>query len=202
MADFSYPKKSFDIDLQGYETFLQMLKKGEYNKVFRMKLRRKNKVLAVHGASHLSKEIRNGQFERNSPVTEFLKKSSKPLVNHADLLGSVSSKVGSNWYSFYVGVKRRTPSGKNLAHMLETGFTIKVTPKMRGLFWHWARESGGKVKALKLSTTHIRVKPRPYMRQAFFTDKSFQAVVQMGWKDVVHETFKYFAAKGKAEPIR
>jgi len=173
-------KRSFDLQLQGYETMMGMLKKGDYNKVFRMKLRKKNKKLAILGATRLSQEIRDGNFVKNSPVTIFLKKSSKTLVNHADLLNSVSGKVGHNWYSFDVGTKRRTPSGMNLAHMLETGFTIKVTPKMRGLFYHWARESGGQFKPLKSSTTVIRVKPRPYMKQAFFDDRTFQGTVQIG----------------------
>lgn len=196
---FTYPSGSFDLELQGYETFLQMLKKGDYNRVFRMKLRRTNKRLAMLGAARLSQEIRSGQHAPNSPLTAWLKKSSKPLVNHADLLGSVAGKVGSNWYSFYVGVKRTTPNGKNLAHMLETGFTIKVTPKMRALFFHWARESGGRFKGLKASTTHIRVPPRPYMRQAFFDDKAFQTLLQEEWKNVIHATFKHFADKAKSE---
>jgi len=199
---FSYPSKSFDLDLQGYETFLQMLKKGDYNRIFRMKLRRINKRLAVMGVARLRQEINGGQFAPNSPLTVYLKKSSRPLVNHADLLNSVAGKVGSNLYSFTVGVKRRTPSGKNLAHMLETGFTIKVTPKMRKLFWAWARESGGRFKGLKASTTHIRVPPRPFMKQAFFEDKAFQLVVQEHWKQAVHETFKHFSDKAKSEQMK
>lgn len=195
-------KRSFNLELKGYETFMKMLKKEEYNKVFRMKLRRANKKLAVLGKGRLEREIRSGAHAANSPLTIWLKKSSKPLVNHADLLGSVSGKVGSNWYSFTVGVKRRTPSGKNLAHMLETGFTIKVTDKMRALFWYWAKESGGRFKALKKSTTAIRVKPRPYMKQAFFDDIAFQTLVQKSWKDAIHETFMHFKKKGEAEPWR
>lgn len=196
---FKYPKGSFDLELQGYETFLQMLKGGEYNRIFRMGLRNANKKLAVLGAARLSQEVRSGQHAPNSPLTAWLKKSSKPLVDHGDLLSSVSSKVGSRWYSFYVGTKRRTPSGKNLSHMLETGFTIKVTPKMRALFWHWAKESGGQFKGLKSSTTSIRVPPRPYMKQAFFNDKTFMGTVQLEWKNVIHNTFMHFSRKAKSE---
>jgi hypothetical protein len=195
-------KKGFNLELKGYETFMKMLRKGEYNKIFRMNLRKENKKLAVLGAGRLAREIRTGEHAANSPLTIWLKKSTKPLVNHADLLNSVSGKVGSRWYSFAVGVIRRTPSGNNLAHMLETGFTIKVTDKMRALFWYWSKESGGKFKALSKSTTAIRVKPRPYMKQAFFIDITFQTLVQEKWKNAVHLTFLHFKKKGEAEPWR
>ncbi len=194
--------RRFDLQLQGFETFLQMMKQDGFRKVFRTKLRLTNKRLAQLGAARLSQEIRTGGFEPNSPLTAWLKKSTRPLLDHGDLAGSVAGRVGTSVYSFCVGVTRRTPSGKNLAHMLETGFTIRVTPKMRKLFFYWAHKSGGKFKGLRQSTTAIRVKPRPYMRQAFFDDKAFQMKVQMDWRDAIHATFKHFANKARSERPR
>lgn len=188
-----------DLQLQGWDTFGELLKGPEFKRILRMKTKDANKRLAVLGVARLSQEIRGGKFEQNSPFTVFLKKSSKPLVDHGDLVGSVSF-THKNRTTFDVGVLRRTASGRNLAHMLETGWTQKVTPAMRRWFFAMAKESGGRIKGLKKSTTHIRVKPRPYMKQAFFDDKDFQLVIQRGWQEALDQAYTHFAEKQKREP--
>lgn len=192
-------RQAFDLEFQGFRTFQQMLKGEEFALVFKRKLLNKNKRLVALGSAKLANTIRSGRFHPNSAVTNWVKKSRVPLLDHGDLVGSVSGSVNSAEMSFSVGTNRRTPSGKNLAHMLETGFTIKVTPKMRKLFFAWSRESGGKIKPLKKSTTAIRVRPRPFMRMAFFDDKEFQSTVQTEWLNAIHETFKHFVEKSKKD---
>lgn len=197
MAKFRRPRGTMDLQLQGFEALRDMLVGSEFEMRLSINMRQTNKLLAALGSGRLTKEIQGGKFAANSPVTVFLKGSSKPLIDHADLFGSVSGKAVSDAYGFVVGVKRRTVGGKNLAHMLETGFTVPVTPKMRKWFFAKARESGGRFKPLKASTTHLRTPPRPYMEQAFFLDKSFQLVVVTKWKEAVHKTFKYFSDRAK-----
>jgi hypothetical protein len=194
---FRRPKGNIDLQLYGFETLQNMLTGSEFEMHLNINIRQANKILSTLGSTRLVKEIRDGKHAPNSPVTIYLKGSAKPLIDHGDLFGSVSGKLTSDSYGFVVGVKRRTVGGNNLAHMLETGFTIKVTPKMRKFFFAKARESGGRFKALNASTTHLRVPSRSYMQQAFFDEKDFQLLVAQKWKNAVHKTFKFFADRAK-----
>jgi hypothetical protein len=193
------PRQSVSLEFKGWEGFQRMMNHKDFEAILARKVEIENKKLAQLGAMRLTKTIRAGKFTENSPLTIFLKKSSKPLVDHGDLIGSVEGKVNSNVYIFDVGVKKVTPNGgHNLAHMLETGWAQKVTPTMRRWFAYQARQSDGRVKPLKSSTTHIKVPSRPYMRKTFFMDKTFQFVVKELHRNAVHQTYLYFKRWGEA----
>jgi hypothetical protein len=191
--DYKYPNNAFNLQMGGFEEFSEIFKDREFRRVFDKYIKMENKQLMNLGAAHLARVINSGEFAPNSPFTQFMKKSEMPLVDHGDLRGSVMGSIGSGSLFFDVGVTRRTKSGSNLAHMLETGFTIKVTEKMRKFFFAMSRESGGEIKGLRASTQAIKVPPRPYMKSAFFTTKTFQYVVRNQWKLAVHRTFMHFA---------
>lgn len=194
------PRRSIGLELQGWDGLEKMFKVKNFEYVLGRRVGVENRKLAVLGEARLTKTIRAGKFTENSPVTIHLKNSSKPLVDHADLLGSVSGKVGSDPYYFDVGVKRVTPNtGLNLAHMLETGWTQKVTPAMRKWFYVQAMKSDGAIKPLRSSTTHIKVPSRPYMRKTFFMDKTFQKVVLRLHRNALHQTFLHFKRLGELE---
>lgn len=89
----------------------------------------------------------------------------KALINHSDLLGSITHKMFGNDLSAVVGVNRfaRARNGKpmvNIARIVFYGAIIPVTTKMRqamhGLGFH-----------LRASTTHIVIPPRPTIEPVY-----------------------------------
>jgi hypothetical protein len=89
------------------------------------------------------------------------KGSSKPLVDDGDLLGSVGYRfVGKD--AVFVGANRKSANGYDVAalHEREEGTRVKVTPKMRAFL----RARG---LPLKLTTTHLFIPGRPFMKPAF-----------------------------------
>jgi hypothetical protein len=187
-------QKTMDLELIGWDNFRSMMGSPDFRRMFERKIKTANKMLAQIGAARLSQEIKSGRFKANSTFTTMLKGSSRPLIDHGDLFGSVKGTMGPSPYQFLVGVKRITNSGYNLAHMLETGFTIKVTEKMRRWFWAQAKEHSG-LKGLKSSTTHIYVPPRPYMDRAFLEYQGFPRIVLSRWKGALDATFRHFVRK-------
>ena len=177
------------------------MKGGGFESVFNQKLRKKNMTLRELGKARLSQEINSGNFATNAAATIAIKGSSKPLIDHGDLLGQVGAKGADYGMSFLVGVKRTTGTGLNLAHMLETGWSQDVTPKMRVWFAVMAKRTG-KFKPLSKGTTKIYVKPRPYMDRAFFENEGFADLVVREWKNTIHDTFMVFVRQGQAEPYR
>lgn len=96
-----------------------------------------------------------------------MKRSSKPLIHHGDLLASikyqqVAGAVGTGKTGYFVGVHRsaRGRTGQalaNVAEMHEFGtkpYVINVTPKMRA-FWHRMFIKKVFKRPLKASTTQI-----------------------------------------------
>lgn len=84
-----------------------------------------------YGASQVKKGIINGNFTPLHPVTIARKHSSKPLVDHGDLVGSITYQVFDETKRVFIGVKKGKEA--NIAAVHEFGCTISVTPKMRAL---------------------------------------------------------------------
>jgi hypothetical protein len=148
--------------------------------------------------------IRSGGYTANRPLTRFIKGSSKPLVGRdSQLWKAITSKV-MDPFSAEIGVLKGTPM-VNIAAMVHDGVTIKVTPKMRKMFalladagnsrtsmpiltgrarelWIMRPKKGW--KALKGSTTHIVIPPRPFLTQAV-GDPELQKAVQENWLTAV-----------------
>jgi len=88
------------------------------------KLVTKKVGLAAVGA--IVKNIQSGgtlagiPFAPNSEVTIALKKSSSPLINHGDLIGSINSQ-SMGPYKVFAGVTKMHPSGVNIAQVLHEG---------------------------------------------------------------------------------
>jgi len=115
---------------------------GDWNKLANMlnpsrlknSLRKCAAKAGNYGASEVKKGIRGGapggqSFAPLSPVTIINKGSSKPLIDHGDLIGSVTYEVFNDNSSVFIGVKK----GKevNIAAVHEYGCTIGVTSKMK-----------------------------------------------------------------------
>ena len=98
------------------------------------------------------------------------KGSSKPLIDHGDLLGSITY-VDIDINTVWVGVKKgsRSSSGGDLADIArvhEFGKLIEVTPKMRAYLHSQGLH-------LKPDTEYIVIPPRSFLR-ATLNDQAFR----------------------------
>lgn len=115
------------------------------------------------------------------PFTIAMKGSSKPLIDHGDLLGSVGFRfIDEN--TIFVGVHRKAADGTDVAAVHEYGVRIKVTPKMRA-YLH------ARGLHLKKTTTEIFIPARPFVRPAYedFKDKGIPKKL---FAEVVEKTLK------------
>ena len=136
-----------------------------------------------YGASAVKKGIVSGSpggktFTPLSSFTKARKGSSKPLIDHGDLVGSVTYQV-IDANNVFVGVKK----GKevNIAAVHEFGCTIKVTPKMRAYLHRQGLH-------LKASTQYINIPPRPFLRPVLQSDE-FKAKVAEIYIEAIEEIF-------------
>jgi hypothetical protein len=136
--------------------------------------------------------VRKGLYADNRAVnavlTTKIKRSTKPLVDSGHLFKAITS-VQTDWHTAEVGVLRGDPNA-NIAEIVHEGRLIEVTQSMRALFAMLAEASNGSIdpskltgraqelfarmprnwKALRPTTTHIRIPPRPYIREVVESD--------------------------------
>lgn len=141
-------------------------------------------------AGDIRRGIRSGApgGKRFAPLAEStikMKGSSKPLINHGDLLRSVHhERFNKDRYSasYFVGVHRRekTKDGGemvNIAEAMEYGtnpYMIKVTERMRR-FWYAMYKKGifkAPLSKKKVVIHHPGLKPRPFLQPSFDKWKS------------------------------
>lgn len=187
------------------------LKPGAFTK----KLKREvGKATAMNGmlvAREMRTAIKGGVDPANAPLTIDIKGSTKPLVDKADLWKAIAGKK-LDWRTAFAGLLRgrRGVDGNaiNIGEKLHEGFTMRVTPAMRGLFQAlaqasrsgdpkhltgraqelWARTKG-KVAwaALKPETVAIVVKGRPWITRTL--DRAgLKAKLKKNWEDAVQRT--------------
>lgn len=139
------------------------------------------KRVGVYATSEVKKGIRSGSpggnaFTPNTKFTVNQKGSSKPLIHHGDLIGSITHEEPDD-KTVWVGV-RKGAKGKNgsdmidIAHVHEFGKTIAVTPKMRVFLHH---------KGLHLNpkTSHIRIPERSFLRATLNAESFKDGIVNI-----------------------
>ena len=123
------------------------------------------KMLARAGqelASDVRGRILDGKgMKRLHPFTIAQKKSSKPLVDGGDLLGSVGADFVED-LAVMVGVNRKAADGTNLGalHEREEGTRVPVTPRMRAFL-------ASRGLHLKAATKELFIPGRPFLRPAY-----------------------------------
>lgn len=164
-----------------------LLLPGQFQERVREGVRLATKVNALVVQREVRDNIRKGLYANNrapnAALTVAIKRSSKPLIDSGHLFKSVTT-VQTDWHTAEVGVLRGDP-GANIAEVVHEGRMIPVTQAMRSLFAMLAEASDGSIdpskltgraqelfarmpkgwKALRPSTTHIRIPPRPYLRE-------------------------------------
>jgi hypothetical protein len=183
-------------------------------KKFAASARRHLKTAMTQTAQYIRGEIRrgirSGGYAPNAELTKLLKGSTKPLVGStAELWKGVTYQVPSYRMAF-VGVLRQS-GAYNVALTVHDGKNIRVSPKMRGMFWLlWKTSIGqfdpgklrgrtrelwdqlkrrGIIKPLDPGTTVIRIPPRPFIR-AVFDSKKVQATVKANFAQAISEALK------------
>lgn len=166
-------------------------------------LRRANKLSGKVIEAKTRDKIKEGKFEENKPLTVFIKNDNKPLIGvetGAHLFGSITS-IEVNPKTVFIGVLR-TNSFYNIALKLHEGVEIKVTDKMRGLFFALWKASEGELdrsqlspraqdlfdytkgkkgwRPLKSNTTKIVIPPRPFMDKTI-EDDEVREIVRRNW---------------------
>lgn len=164
-----------------------------------------SKALALNAKlieKRMRSELTRGVPPRQSALQAFIKGSSKPGVDHADLFKAItSSQVKPDYY--FIGVLR-TNDSYNVAEIVHNGAIIKVTPAMRGMFFMmWLVDSGrmspdkltgraavlyerrkGEWKPLKKGTQRISIPARRFVARTM-NDAKLKARIQKNFAEAI-----------------
>ncbi|MDR1514919.1 MAG: hypothetical protein LBS45_04425 [Synergistaceae bacterium] len=156
----------------------------------RKELSKTTKRAGANAARAVVKGIQSGApgGKALEPLNEFTKErkgSSKPLIDHGDLVGSITyEEIGLN--AVWVGVKKgsRSSSGGDIvdiAWVHEFGASIEVTPKMRAYLHHEGLH-------LKPSTEYIHIPERSFLR-ATLNDGEFREGIAQQYLEALKRLF-------------
>jgi hypothetical protein len=156
-----------------------------------------SRKLAPKLAKAMRRRIRQATTAKNAALTIAVKRSSKPLIDFADLFKAVTARRMA-WDLVFAGVLR-TAAGFNVAVTLHEGHAVPVSPKMRGLFLVLAQASRAKAEGhqlpqltgraaelfarfqswhpLRPSTRMIKIPARPFARETAEDPKVRKMVV-------------------------
>jgi hypothetical protein len=173
----------FEFKIEGFKSYAALLRPGLFEKLSRQHVDRATQQNAVFLATAMRKTIQTSEgLSPNAQLTMDIKGSSKPLVGiDSDLFNGITHKR-INSFAAFAGVLR-TNEAFNVAVGAHEGFTMAVTPKIRGLFWFLHLASTGQIppsrltgraaelfqrkssgwKPLAESTTQIVIKGRPFV---------------------------------------
>ena len=201
--------KRTDLVLKGFKRLKKALNPRRARNRLGKFVKEANEKLGQWMVDEIRRNIREGSYARNTELTRILKESSRPLVDHGGLLGSTAYELSGPW-AFEVGVNRKAGakqiggrgtggkaqtggSGGNVAAIVhgfnEEGITIDVTDQMRAYFRFLAHHTRGRVKPLAESTTSIRIRPRPYLKDAVYSKRA-RMKVQEEWLKAIRRTFE------------
>lgn len=175
----------------------------------RKHIKRASMLIGKKGEALVRQEIAGGSYEPNRPLTVALKGGkNEPLKGDrpgAPLFKSITSNVVDD-FTVFIGILQ-TDSGYNIALTIHEGVSIKVTEKMRGLFYVlwlkgqrpsielvgrakelWDKMPGG-WKPLKESTTVIVIPPRPFIKNVWNRGE-LQKLATRFWDGALAAAFK------------
>lgn len=170
----------------------------------------------------IRQEIKKGVPPRNAPLTKAIKGGTKPIVGTAgaDMFNAITYSVPA-WDTAFIGLLR-TNKNYNVGKVVHNGAVIKVTKKMRVMFWYlwktsigsfapsllegrakiiWNESKTKKFYPLEDSTKAIVIPKRPFIRYAM-KDPSLLRVVRTHWLNAIGNGFKELAERGKKKTMR
>ena len=147
------------------------------------------KKVGLAGVAAVKKGIVSGApgGQRFQPILSFTaeaKGSTKPLIDHGDLVGSITHET-PDINTVWIGVKKasagRNGNMANIAAVHEFGCTIRVTPRMRA-YLHF------RGLHLRPETEYIRIQERSLLR-ATLNDPEFRQKVGEIYLRALSEAF-------------
>jgi hypothetical protein len=180
-----------DLQFTGWDKVKVMLNPIKFERALKRRVKDQNEKLSKLTIEALDKSIESEKVQ-NKPLTKILKHSHKPLVEEGEMFGSVGSKL-KGFYQFVTGVRRIGDKGQNVAAILHEGAIVPVSDGMRSYFRAMAVKFQPLVKPLRASTTQIVIRPRPFMKRAFFDNDVLTQRILFGWRDAIHLAFRDLA---------
>lgn len=172
--------------IKGAKSFWRALAPKKISADMKREVSKALDLTSLQVVKEIRKNIQGGRFLGNAALTAAIKGQNKPLVDFGQLFQAIGFKrVGE--YERQVGVTKMSGDALNIAMVVHNGAVIKVTDKMRGLFFLlwlasmdripkselrgraaelFKRMPGG-WKPLSESTTHIRIPPRRFIDEVF-----------------------------------
>lgn len=133
----------------GFDRLKSILSPGKFRKRLNLNIGKAIQLNAKLVEKAMRGEIQNGLPPKQSALQAWIKGSSKPGVDNADLFKAITStKVRPMVY--FVGVLR-TEGSYNVAEIVHHGATIEVTPAMRGMFFMMWLVDTGRMEESKLT---------------------------------------------------
>lgn len=184
-------------------------------KDLRKHIRRATGVIGKKGEALARREITEGKYEPNRPLTVALKGGrNEPLKGDrpgAPLFKAITSKIVEEM-SVFIGILQANKE-YNIARAIHDGVSIKVTEKMRNLFYVlWLKEHNPSLKLtgraeelwnkmpggwlpLKSSTTAITIPSRPFIENVW-KKGDIQKYAKTMWDGALARIFKDIANEG------
>lgn len=191
---------------KNWAAFAKALDSKRWAKLAQGNVNRANGRIAFRIRAISRRLIQTKAFDQNAALTVAVKGSSTPLVDTGQGLWGALTIVQPTWDKAFVGVLKS--DGKySIAKALHDGTKIKVTERMRAMFYYlWLKSMGRNVeltgralelwerrstgwKPLKRDTQAISIPERPYILSAF-QDPKLRAYAQRQWRDAVNKTCK------------
>ena len=193
----------FEGDIKIFQKFMNP---ARTSKIIEQEIKKATLTNALFLIKAIQKNMRNKTFKKNSPLTLALKQSKNPLINERNLFDAIRHKL-KNSFEAEVGIIRNQNStggfgGKTipmqkLVELMERGYTIKVTPKMK-------QAIAIKLKGLNIpqaedsnsdgNTTYF-VPPRPLF-STVFKDSRVSLEIQKRYSLGLEKAFLRMGAQG------
>lgn len=177
-----------------FDTGWQKLQKALHYRQIRENVSRALALNAKLVEKRMRSELTRGVPPRQSALQKYIKGSSKPGIDHADMWKAITSQQVKPDY-YFIGVLR-TSDSYNVAEIVHNGAVMTVTPAMRGLFFMlWLVDSGrmdpaklngraaelyerrkGEWKPLRPGTSRISIPARRFVARTMADQKLKQKI--------------------------
>lgn len=142
-----------EFKIQGLKRWKKALSARGFDEDARAEIRKatalNGKVLEAAQRRIIQEGTNLQSWKKNAALTQMIKKSSKPLVDHGGLFQAITSKVIDD-FTVFAGVLR-TDAHYDIAKLVHEGKKIKITPRMRNMFYMLHKASVGQLDPAKLT---------------------------------------------------